>query len=141
MAVTAAENRLRHGAVGLPEVLFQAIVDMAPGVGGAFAIIIGASFAGGALPLAVALATSGCFLTAISLSQLVKHMPTAGSFYTYTSQALHPSAGFLLGWLYALGYAAGFPLCFVILGVIIPSVFGPASIWWVWVVLGAFVVV
>ena len=139
--MATAENKLAARAVGLPEILFQAITDMAPGVGVALAIIIGASFAGGALPLAVALATSGCFLTAISLSQLVKHMPTAGSFYTYTSQALHPSAGFLLGWLYALGYAAGFPLCIVILGVIIPAVFGPASIWWGWVILGSFVVV
>jgi amino acid transporter len=141
MAVTAAESGLKPGAVGLPEVLFQAITDMAPGVGAAFAIIIGASFAGAALPLAVALATLGCFLTAISLSQLVKHMPTAGSFYTYTSQALHPSVGFLLGWLYALGYAAGFPLCIVLLGVIVPAVFGPASLWWLWVVLGSVIVV
>jgi amino acid transporter len=136
-----AETKLAGGAVGLPEVLFQAITDMAPGAGVALAIIIGASFAGGALPLAVALATFGCFLTAISLAQLVKHMPTAGSFYTYTSQALHPSAGFLLGWLYALGYATGFPLCIVILGVIIPAVFGPESIWWIWVVAGSIIVV
>lgn len=141
MALAVGQNSLRRGAVGFPEVLFQSITDMAPAVGAAFAIIIGASFAGGALPLAVVLATIGCFLTAISLSQLAKHLPTAGSFYTYTSQALHPSAGFLLGWLYALGYASGFPLCIVLLGVIVPAVFGPAGLWWLWVVLGSVIVV
>jgi amino acid transporter len=140
MDATPAEARLRHGAVGLPELLFQSITDMAPAVGAGFAVIVGASFAGGALPLAVALATVGCFLTAISVSQLAKHLPTAGSFYTYASNGLHPSVGFLLGWVASLTYATGYPLCIVILGTIIPAVFGPASLWWVWVVAGTVIV-
>src|SRR5213595_1937468 len=81
MAGPGSDVTLRPSAIGLREILFQSITHMAPGVGVAFAIIVGAYFAGGALPLAVLLAVVGCALTAVSLGQLAKHLPAAGSFY------------------------------------------------------------
>ena len=53
MAGPGSDVTLRPSAIGLREILFQSITHMAPGVGVAFAIIVGAYFAGGALPLAV----------------------------------------------------------------------------------------
>jgi len=42
---------LARDAIGLREVLFQSITHMAPAAAVAFSIIVGAGFAGGALPL------------------------------------------------------------------------------------------
>src|SRR5262245_578332 len=44
---------LRRDAIGLREVLFQSITDMAPGAAIAASIPAGAAFAGGSQPLAV----------------------------------------------------------------------------------------
>ncbi len=121
MAQTGSGLTLRAGAIGLREVLFQSITHMAPGVGVAFAIIVGATFAGGALPLSVLLAIIGCALTALSLGQLSRHFPAAGSFYTYAANSLHPAVGFLAGWMYAFGEMTGFPLCIILLGIIVPD--------------------
>jgi amino acid transporter len=141
MASPGSDVTLRPSAIGLREVLFQSITHMAPGVGVAFAIIVGAFFAGGALPLAVLLAVAGCALTAVSLGQLSKHLPGAGSFYTYAANALHPSVGFLAGWVYAFGEITGFPLCIVLLGVIVPGAIGVSdNTWWIWVAIGSLIV-
>jgi amino acid transporter len=141
MGSPGSDVTLRPSAIGLREVLFQSITHMAPGVGVAFAIIVGAYFAGGALPLAVLLAVVGCALTAVSLGQLSKHLPAAGSFYTYAANALHPSVGFLAGWMYAFGEITGFPLCIVLLGVIVPGTIGVSdNTWWIWVAIGSVIV-
>ena len=47
---------LRRNAIGLREVLFQSITDMAPGAAIAASIPAGVAFAGGSLPLAVVFA-------------------------------------------------------------------------------------
>ena len=41
-------------------------------------------------------------LVASSIAQLAKHLPSAGSIYTYQAEAIHPSIGFLVGWGYSL---------------------------------------
>src|SRR4029077_13839000 len=45
-------------------------------------------------------------LAAVSIGQLSKHMPTAGSCYTYVSNGLHPAVDFLVGWGFLLGILA-----------------------------------
>lgn len=102
MADATHAGDLARGAVGLREVLFQSITSMAPAGAVALSIAAGAGYAGGALPLAVALALIGCLLVASSIGQLAKHLPSAGSVYTYPAEAIHPAIGFLTGWGYAL---------------------------------------
>ena len=51
---------LRRDAIGLREVLFQSITDMAPGAAIAASIPFGASLAGGSLPLSVIFALVAC---------------------------------------------------------------------------------
>ena len=53
---------LAREAIGLREVFFQAVTHMAPAAAVAFSIIIGANFAGGALPLSVVFPLIGCLL-------------------------------------------------------------------------------
>ena len=52
-AVAGTAVGLRRDAIGLREVLFQSITDMAPGAAIAASIPAGAGLAGGALPLSV----------------------------------------------------------------------------------------
>ena len=70
---------------------------MAPAGAVALSIAAGATYAGGALPLAVLMALVACMLVAISIGQLAKYLPSAGSIYTYPAEAIHPALGFLVG--------------------------------------------
>ncbi len=140
-----ASASLAREAIGLREVLFQSITHMAPAAAVAFSIPFGAPFAGGALPLAVILALVGCLLVASSIGQLAKHLPSAGSFYTYTSRGLHPAIGFLVAWGYALVEPLVAPLLYLILGVTVAGTlnaeFGwSADLWWIWALVGAGIV-
>jgi amino acid transporter len=107
---------LAHEAIGLREVFFQSVTHMAPAAAVAFSIIAGAGFAAGALPLAVILALIGCLLVALSIGQLARHLPSAGSFYTYTARGIHPRVGFLVAWAYAVAEPLVAPLLFLIFG-------------------------
>src|ERR1700744_3508473 len=99
MADAATERYgLRKNAIGLREVLFQSITDMAPGAAVAASIPAGAFFAGGALPLAVLFALIACLFTAWSIGQLAKELPSSGSLATYAARGLHPWLGFLVAW-------------------------------------------
>jgi amino acid transporter len=94
----------RH-AIGVREILFQSLAAVAPALALSGVIPVAASYAGGAVPLAVMAAFVTCFTVALSIGALSKHLPSAGSVYTYPARALHPSVGFLVGWGYALATA------------------------------------
>lgn len=119
----AAESRdLARGAIGLREVLFQSVTSMAPAGAVALSIAAGATYAGGALPLAVVLALVGCLLAASSIGQLARHLPSAGSIYTYPSEGIHPAIGFLVGWGYALVEALIGPVTNLLVGYLVASI-------------------
>ena len=138
-------EELRHGVVGFGGVLFQSITFMAPAIATAFSIPIGMAFGGGATPLAVVLALIASLFVASSIGQLAKHMPSAGSFYTYVSNSIHPGLGFLVGWAFELALLIGGAFLATQIGIIVSgtltSEFGtPASLWWIWMVLGTVLV-
>jgi amino acid transporter len=120
---------LAKGAIGLREVLFQSITSMAPAGAVALSIAAGATYAGGALPLSLLFALVGCLLVASSIGQLAKHLPSAGSIYTYPSEAIHPSIGFLVGWGYALVEALIGPLTMILFGYLFASVMQTEAQW------------
>src|SRR6201994_4819101 len=137
---------LRRDAIGLREVLFQSITDMAPGAAIAASIPAGAAYAGGALPLSVLFALIACLLSASCIGVLAREMPAAGSVATYAARGLHPSVGFLVAWGYVL---AGFlipPLVLLQLGFTTAATLSaefhgyPANLWWPWALLGAVIV-
>src|SRR5262249_55302379 len=43
------------------------------------------------------------------IAELAKHMPSAGSFYTYVSNSIHPGLGFLVGWAFELACSSAAP--------------------------------
>src|ERR1700685_432952 len=113
---------LSRGAIGLREVLFQSGTSMARRRAVALSIAPGASYAGGALPLAVLLALIACLLVATSIGQLAKHLPSAGSIFTYPAEAIHPALGVLVGWGYALVEALLGPIQMVLTGYLLGSI-------------------
>ena len=146
LSTSAAETGLRRDAVGLREVLFQSITDMAPGAAIAASIPAGVAFAGGALPLAVVFALIACLFSAWSIGQLARELPSSGSMATYAARGLHPSVGFLVAWGYVmvgwlipplvllqLGFTTAATLNFEISGY-------PASLWWPWSILGLLII-
>jgi amino acid transporter len=145
-ARTETGTGLRRDAIGLREVLFQSITDMAPGAAIAASIPAGVLFAGGSLPLAVVFALIACLFCASSIGLLAREMPSAGSLATYAARGLHPSLGFLVAWGYVL---VGFlipPLVLLQLGFTTAATLNseisgyPANLWWPWTLLGAVIV-
>ncbi len=148
--VATADSRgtpgLRRDAIGLREVLFQSVTDMAPGAAIAASIPAGVAFAGGSLPLAVVFALIACLFCASSIGLLAREMPSAGSLATYAARGLHPAAGFLVAWGYVL---VGFlipPLVLLQLGFTTAATLNaeisgyPANLWWPWALAGAVIV-
>ena len=100
-AATSTTAGLRRDAIGLREVLFQSITDMAPGAAIAASIPAGAAFAGGSLPLSVIFALVACLLCAWCVGEMARELPAAGSMATCAARGLHSSLGFLVAWAYA----------------------------------------
>ena len=92
---TSDTPALRKDAIGLREVLFQSITDMAPAAAIAASIPAGAAFAGGSLPLSVVFALIAALFSAVSIAELAGRIPAAGSLATYVARGLHKSLGFL----------------------------------------------
>ena len=137
---------LRKDAIGLREALFQGITDMAPGAAIAASIPAGAGLAGGSLPLSVVFALIACLLTAWSIAELARNVPSSGSLATYAAQGLHQAVGFIVAWGYVLVGVLIPPLVLLQLGFTTASTLNaewsayPADLWWPWTVLGALIV-
>jgi amino acid transporter len=141
----AAPVTLRRDAIGLREVLFQSVTDMAPGAAIAASIPFGAAYAGGSLPLAVVFALIACLFSAVSVAELAGRLPAAGSLATYAARGLHKTVGFLVAWAYVLVGVLISPLVLLQLGFTTAGTlhdeFGwPANLWWPWTLLGALIV-
>ena len=138
--------KLERNAVGLTDVLFQSITSMAPGAAIAASIPLGAAFAGGALPLSVFIAFIGMLFTAVSIGQLAKHIPAAGSVATYNAVGLAPWVGFLVGWAYAAVEVLIVPLVMLQLGYTVAGEWNseqssfPISLWWIFMVVGTLLI-
>jgi amino acid transporter len=145
-AVSGSAPGLRRDAIGLREVLFQSITDMAPGAAIAASIPAGALYAGGALPLSVLFALIACLLSASSIGLLARELPSAGSLATYAARGLHPALGFLTAWGYVLVGLLIAPLVLLQLGFTTASTINsdfhgyPANLWWPWSLAGAVII-
>jgi amino acid transporter len=136
---------LSRGAVGFGGVLFQSITFMAPAIATALSIPAGIAFSGGGATLSVILALVASLLAANSIGQLSKHMPSAGSFYTYVSNGIHPAVGFLVAWGFLLGIIIGGPFLALQMGFIVANTFNSewgwsTDLWWIWSLLVSFLV-
>jgi len=69
------------------------------------------------------------YLVMVCLGELAVHMPVTGSFQTYATKYISPSAGFSLGWMYFIGSAATAGVEFTAAGIIMKHWFPHVSVW------------
>src|SRR5208283_5474925 len=91
----SAQVGLRPGAIGLLGVVMQGIAHTAPATAILLTLPFIASHAGLAAPLAYLIALLIMLMLGVSLTQIAKHMPSSGGYYTYVSRTVGPRAGFL----------------------------------------------
>jgi amino acid transporter len=142
--VTVAKTELYAGALKLPGVLMQNLTHMAPAIALLFTIQFTTSQAGLAGPLAYLIAFLIVIVLGVCLTQLARHLPSAGGYYTYISRTVHPRVGFLASWLYFLydPTVVGFVLAFMgsVLQQALKTEYGIVFPWWLFLLLaGSFV--
>lgn len=89
---------------------------------------------GGMVALAYVVGMVAMAFTALSYAQMSRAFPMAGSVYTYAGRGIHPSAGFLAGWLILLDYILVPALLYIIAAFAMNSFVSFVPVWG-WVVL------
>jgi amino acid transporter len=89
---------------------------------------------GGMVALAYVIGMVAMAFTALSYAQMSRAFPMAGSVYTYAGRGIHPSAGFLAGWLILLDYVLVPSLLYIIAAFAMNSFVSVVPVWG-WVVL------
>ena len=74
------------------------------------------------------------YMVMVCLGELAVHMPVTGSFQTYATRYISPSAGFSLGWMYFVGSAATAGVEFTAAGILMQHWFPNTPIW-IWCLL------
>lgn len=69
------------------------------------------------------------YLVMVCLGELAVYMPVTGSFQTYASKYISPSAGFSLGWMYFIGSATTAGVEFTAAGILMKRWFPHVSVW------------
>lgn len=134
----AHPNRLRAGVLSLPDTIAQSVTVMAPAMSGAFITYLAAVKAGGATPLAFVLALLSCLMIGGVVSEFALQLPSAGSLYTYVTNGLGSLAGFVVGWIYSLGFVFAAPAALAGFGVFTSLVMAKHEVptilqqWWAW---------
>lgn len=85
------------------------------------------------VPTSYFFALLAVLLTALSYGHMIKKYPSSGSAYTYVQRAIHPNAGFMVGWSSLLDYILS-PMVNILLAVIYLSDIFPDINHWVWVI-------
>jgi amino acid transporter len=140
VAQSTRGTELEARALKLPEVLMQGVTHIAPAVGMVLTIQFITSLAGITSPLAYLLAFLITLTLGISLTQLAKHLPSAGGYYTYLSRTVHPRAGWLTAWLYFLYDPTGAAINLAFMGFFFESTmkaeYNITFRWWWFFLLG-----
>jgi amino acid transporter len=90
----------------------------------------------GHLPLVYAVAMVAMGFTALSYGRMATAFPEAGSTYTYTAKALHPTVGFFAGWALMLDYILIPMLSVIFVGLTANKVW-PEAPYWAWALAAA----
>ena len=69
------------------------------------------------------------YMVMVCLGELAVYMPVTGSFQTYATRFISPSAGFSLGWMYFVGSAATAGVEFTAAGILMQHWFPDIAVW------------
>lgn len=105
---------LSRGILGLRETFGLSLALLALVMASSLATSGAAGFAGPTVPLVYLTAGAGSLCLASVIIRFTRRMASAGGLYTFTSRGLDKNAGFIGGWLYAWGFAAGISFVLII---------------------------
>src|SRR5438874_9033179 len=116
MQATRGTGELKHGILGLADAFAQSFALLSLALASSLATSFVAADAGVAAPWAYIVAGAGSLCLASVIIRFTRRMASAGGVYTYSARGLGPKAGFVAGWLYGWGFAAGISFVMVISG-------------------------
>jgi amino acid transporter len=109
-------GELKHGVLGLGDAFAQSFALLSLALASSLATSVVAADAGVAAPWAYIVAGAGSLCLASVIIRFTRRMASAGGVYTYSSRGLGSGGGFVAGWLYFGGFAAGISFVMVISG-------------------------
>ncbi len=134
------DQQLKKGVLSVWDALAISIAVIAPAMAASYNTSFAATVAGGSTPLSFLIAGLSSLALAYVVIQFTRRMASAGYAYTYTTKALGPSIGFVIGWLYTFGFALFVPMTMAgssyYLGVLLNSLFGWTINWFIFFILG-----
>jgi amino acid transporter len=148
--VSQAPGQLKHGVLGLGDAFAQSFALLSLALASSLATSLVAADAGVAAPWAYIVAGAGSLCLASVMIRFTRRMASAGGVYTYTSRGLGAGGGFIAGWLYFGGFAAGISFVMVISGFFLNQVmaahahidFGSDGwFWWFLILMAALTVI
>jgi amino acid transporter len=122
-------GELRHGILNLADAFAQSLALLSLALGVATATSAAAISAGAATPWAYIVAGTGCLCLASVIVRFTARMASAGGIYTYIARGLHPSGGFIGGWLYGTAFAVGISFVLSIGGATMATLFDQHTSW------------
>src|SRR5919204_617122 len=105
---------LSRGILGLRETFGLSLALLALVVASSLATSGAAAGAGPTVPLVYLTAGAGSLCLAYVIIRFTRRMASAGGLYTFTARGLDSNAGFIGGWLYSWGFAAGISFVLII---------------------------
>jgi amino acid transporter len=107
---------LRRGILGLGDAFAQSFALLSLALASSLATSFVAADAGAAAPWAYIVSGAGSLCLASVIIRFTRRLASAGGVYTFTSRGIGPEGGFVAGWLYGWGFAAGISFVMVIAG-------------------------
>jgi amino acid transporter len=105
---------LSRGILGLRETFGLSLALLALVMASSLATSSAAAFAGPTVPLVYLTAGAGSLCLASVIIRFTRRLASAGGLYTFTARGLDKNTGFVGGWLYAWGFAAGISFVLII---------------------------
>lgn len=88
----------------------------------------------GMVPAAYMIVLVAMLFNVYSYGRMVKVYPSSGTSYAYAQKAIHPNAGFFVGWAIMMDYLLTPMLNYLVVGIFLSTAF-PAIPAWLWIIL------
>lgn len=113
---SGSEPQLRHGSLGLPELVFHAVTHIAPATSVVLMLPTIAHHAGPAMPISMLLSTIVCLSIGGTVYEFSRYVPSSGSYYSFATRGLGSRSGFIATWSYLIYEIIGAAACIGFIG-------------------------
>jgi len=108
---SVVEPQLRHGSLGLAELVLHAVTHIAPATCVVLTLPTIAQHAGAAMPISFILSTLLCFSIGSTVYEFSRYAPSSGGYYSFATRGLGNRAGFMATWSYLIYEIIGAAAC------------------------------